>query len=192
MLFRSRDDASRRADYLRHVADEVEAARLREGEEAALNDEATRLTHAEELQNIAGGVSGALEDGDDGVVRRLGQLQRQLAALQRIDPATGRLQPLYDAAFYAVEELAREVAAYAESVEHDPERLAEVERRRDAIYRLLKKYGGTVAAVIATGREARAELDALDTAAHDLATLEATVREREARSEEHTSELQSH
>ena len=87
-------------------------------------------------------MSGALEDGDEGVVRRLGQLQRQLAALQRIDPATGRLQPLYDAAFYAVEELAREVAAYAESVEHDPERLAEVERRRDAIYRLLKKYGG--------------------------------------------------
>jgi DNA repair protein RecN (Recombination protein N) len=179
-LIRRRDDAARRADYLRHVADEVEGARLREGEEAALNDEATRLTHAEELQTIAGGIAGALEEGDEAVVRRLGQLQRQLGALQRIDPATGRLQPLYDAAFYAVEELAREVAAYAESVEHDPERLADVERRRDAIYRLLKKYGGTVAAVIATGREARAELDALDTATHDLAALEATVREREA------------
>ena len=78
-LVRRRDDAARRADYLRHVADEVEAARLREGEEAALNDEATRLTHAEELQTIAGGVAGALEEGDEGVVRRLGQLQRQLA-----------------------------------------------------------------------------------------------------------------
>jgi DNA repair protein RecN (Recombination protein N) len=179
-LIRRRDDASRRADYLRHVADQVEAARLREGEEAALNDEATRLTHAEELQNIAGGVSGALEDGDEGVVRRLGQLQRQLAALQRIDPATARLQPLYDAAFYAVEELAREVAAYAESVEHDPERLADVERRRDAIYRLLKKYGGTVAAVIATGREARAPHRAGATPAPAQATLEAAAREREA------------
>jgi DNA repair protein RecN (Recombination protein N) len=162
------------------VADEVEAARLRESEEAALNEEATRLTHAEELQALTAEINAVLDEGDDATTRRLGQLQRQLTALQRIDPATARLQPLFDAAFYAAEELAREVAAYTESVEHDPARLADVEQRRDVIYRLLKKYGGTVGAVIETGRAARAELDALDTAAHDLSALEVALRERES------------
>lgn len=178
-LIRRRDDATRRADYLRHVADEIEGARLREGEEAALNEEATRLTHAEELQSLTAEINEVLDGGDESVARRVGHLQRQLSALQRIDPATAKLQPLFDAAFYAIEELAREVAAYAGSVEHDPSRLAGVEQRRDVIYRLLKKYGGTVGAVLETGRAARAELEALDTAAHDLAALEQAVRDRD-------------
>ena len=178
-LIRRRDDATRRADYLRHVADEIEGARLREGEEAALNEEATRLTHAEELQSLTAEINEVLDGGDESVARRVGHLQRQLTALQRIDPATAKLQPLFDAAFYAIEELAREVAAYAGSVEHDPSRLAGVEQRRDVIYRLLKKYGGTVGAVLETGRAARAELEALDTAAHDLAALQQSVWDRD-------------
>lgn len=179
-LIKRRDDATKRADYLRHVADEIEGARLREGEEAALNEEATRLTHAEELQTLTSEISDVLDGTDEAVGRRLGQLQRQLTALQRIDPATTKLQPLFDAAFYPVEELAREVSAYADSVEHDPARLADVEQRRDVIYRLLKKYGGAVAAVLDTGRAARSELDALDTAANDLAALEKAVVARTA------------
>lgn len=176
-----RDDALTRADYLRHVADEVEGARLQEGEESTLASDAARLTHAEELRQLAAELSSALDGGDDGVVSRLGQLQRALGAMQRIDASSERLQGLYDAAFYAVEELAREVSAYGESVEHDPARLAEVEHRRDLIYRVLRKYGGTVAAANATGRDARAELEGLETAAHDIGALERDVREMESR-----------
>jgi len=179
-LLRRRDDAAKRADYLRHVADEIEAARLREGEDASLNEDLTRLTHAEELRSLTAEVNDVLDAGDESLARRLGHLQRQLTALQRIDPATAQLQTLFDAAFYAVEELTREVAAYAGSVEHDPARLADIEQRRDVIYRLLKKYGGTIAAVVESGKTARAELDALDTAAHDLAALEEAVRDRES------------
>lgn len=171
-----RDDARKRADYLRHVADEVEAARLREGEEGELASEAARLTHAEELTALTGEIVATLEDGDSPVGPQLGHLQKALTALQRIDPATERLQALFDAAFYAVDELAREVTAYAGTIEHDPARLATVEQRRDQVYRLVKKHGGTVAAAVETGRAARAELDALDTAAHDLAALEAAVQ----------------
>lgn len=175
-----RDDAAKRADYLRHVAEEVERARLKDGEEEALASEAGRLTHAEELTTLVGELAAALDGGDDAVAPRLGQLQRTLGALQRIDPSTERLQALFDAAFYAVEELAREVAAYGETVEHDPVRLAEVEQRRDLIYRLLRKHGGTVASALVAGREARVEVDALDTAAHDIGTLEQAVRDADA------------
>lgn len=172
-----RDDAARRADYLRHVADEVAAARLKEGEEEELASEAARLTHAEELRTLAAGLAEALTGDDAAAGPVLGRQQRALAAMTRLDPGAGRLQELLDAAYYAVDELAREVGAYADGISHDPERLADVERRRDVIHRIVRKHGGTVASALEAGRAARAELDALDTAAHDVAELERAVAE---------------
>ncbi len=170
-----RDEAQQRADYLQHVAKEIGEAKLVAGEDAKLDDESRRLTHGEELRALAGEINDALDGGDEAVVRRVGHLQRALSALQKIDPSTERLQALYDAAYYALEELARETDAYAASVENDPARLEVVERRRDLIFRLVKKYGGSIAAAIETGRSARAELDLLDTAALDLRGLDGRV-----------------
>jgi DNA repair protein RecN (Recombination protein N) len=170
-----REEAHQRADYLQHVAKEIGDAKLADGEDSKLNDESRRLTHGEELRSLAGEVNDALDGSDESVVRRVGHLQRALSALQKIDPSTERLQSLYDAAYYALEELARETDAYAASVENDPARLEVVERRRDLIFRLVKKYGGTIEAAIETGRAARAELDLLDTATLDLRALDERV-----------------
>ncbi len=178
-LVSRRDAAAQRADWLQHVAKEIGDAALREGEGERLDDEARRLTHAEELQTLIGELTTVLDQGDGSAMSALGHLQRPLAALQRIDPSTARLQELYDAAWYALEELERAARAYADDVEHDPARLDEVERRRDLIFRLMKKYGGSLEAVVRTGREARAELDLIDTAALDLRTLETAVHDAE-------------
>ncbi len=179
-LVARRDAAQKRADYLAHVAHEITEAKLVEGEEQKLDDEARRLSHAEELRALAGEVIGSLEGEDGAVLGTLGALHKPLAALQRIDPTVARLQELYDAAFYALEELSREVQAYAETVEHDPARLAEVERRRDLVFRLVKKYGGSISAAQETGREARAELSLLDSAALDLRELDESVATADA------------
>lgn len=166
-----RDEARKRADYLGHVAKEITDAQLGEGEDARLEEEGHRLAHAEELRALAGQIGATLEGGDEAVLRRVGHLQRALAALQKIDPSTARLQEPFDAAYYALEALGRETEAYLAGVEHDPRRLEDVERRRDLIYRLTRKYGGAIAAVIETGRAAREELDLLETAALDLRSL---------------------
>ena len=55
--------ADRQADYLRHVAREIEEARLLPGEDVALDDEARRLEHAEELRSLATTAAAAI-DGD--------------------------------------------------------------------------------------------------------------------------------
>ena len=178
-LVARRDDARKRADYLQHVAKEIADARLAEGEELKLEDEVRRLAHAEELRTLAGEIGAVLDGGDEAVLRRVGHLQRTLASLQKIDPTTARLQELYDAAYYALEELSHEADAYREGIEHDPKRLEEVERRRDLIFRLVKKYGPAIAGVLETGRSARAELDLLDTASLDLRSLEERARSAE-------------
>ncbi len=175
-LQQRRDEASKRADWLSHVAKEIGEAQLKEGEDERLDEEARRLTHAEELQQLVGELTSTLES-DAEAMRALGHLQKPLAALQKIDPSTARLQELYDNAWYALEELSREAQAYADTVEHDPARLAEVDARRDLLFRLMKKYGGSIEAVMRTGKDARAELDLLDTAGLDLRGLEQRVQE---------------
>ncbi len=167
-----RVEAERRADYLRHVVEEIDAARLVAGEDARLEEEVRRLTHADELRQLAGGAAAALDGDDEAVLRRLGALQRALASLRRIDPALDRLQELYDSAYYNIEELARALEEYEEGIELDPDRLVDVTRRRDLVLRLMKKHGASLDDVIETGRRARAELDLVDSAAFDLARLE--------------------
>lgn len=174
-----RVEAERRSDYLRHVAREIEDARLSPGEETRLEDEARVLENADELRTLATGLSDLLSGEEASVLTQLGGAQRPLTAIQRIDPSTARLQELFDAGFYALQELSRCVEHYAAAVDLDPARLGEVRQRRDRLFGLLKKYGPALENVIETGRSARAELDLIDTAQFDLANL--TARETDAR-----------
>src|SRR5437660_119856 len=81
-LAKRRADAERRADYLRHVVQEIGEAKLTEGEDARLEAEANRLENAEELRGLASGIAGALDGEDETVLRKLGEIARHLAALQ--------------------------------------------------------------------------------------------------------------
>jgi DNA repair protein RecN (Recombination protein N) len=175
-LRRRRADAEKRADYLRHVVQEIEGARLVDGEDVRLEEEARRLENAEELRELAGGIIECLEGEDESALQRLGAVERLLATIQRVDPSLARLQETYDAAYYNLEALARELTDYQSSVELDPVRLEEVRRRRDLLYRLTKKYGPTLAEVVEAGRSARSELDLVDSADLDLRTLEERER----------------
>ncbi|MGZ8470006.1 MAG: DNA repair protein RecN [Gemmatirosa sp.] len=178
-----RAEAERRADYLGHVVREIDDARLQPGEDERLEEEARRLEHADELRTLAGGAAGLLESAEEGVLHQLAQLHRTLANLERIDPALARLGELYDNGFYALEELSRELVEYERGVELDPERLADVQRRRDLIFRLCKKYGPSLEQVIEVGRQSREELDLVDSAGIDLKALE--TREQQARERLH-------
>ena len=173
-----RAEAQRRADYLRHVAREIEEARLVDGEDARLEEEARRLENADQIRESATELSTALEDEERGVLTSLSHASRLLQHLQKLDPSLSRLQESFDAGYYAVESLARELADYSASVDLDPSRLDEVRRRRDVLFRLMKKYGPTIADALAAGRDAKRELDLLDTAGLDLRALQA--RETEA------------
>ena len=174
-----RAEAEKRADYLRHVAKEIEEARVSPGEDSKLEDEARVLENADELRTLAASLSDLLSGDEESVLTQLGAAQRPLTAIERIDSSAKRMQELFDAGFYALQELARGVEDYAGSVDLDPERLEEVRERRDKLFGLLKKYGPALENVVETGRSARSELDLIDTAQFDLANL--TTRETETR-----------
>ncbi len=168
-----RDEVRRRADYLRHVVAEIDGARLRPGEDAALEVEARRLSQAGALAELAQRIADALEGEDGDALRAVAQADRALSALEKSDPDTGAWREMLDAAYANLSELARLASTYAAEVEEDPARLAEVERRRDQLFRLCGKYGAGIEAVLATRNQSAAELDLLDTADLDLRALAA-------------------
>jgi DNA repair protein RecN (Recombination protein N) len=182
-LTKRRSDAERRADYLRHVVREIDDAKVVDEEDVRLEEEARRLEHAEELRSLARGIVSVIDGEEETVLEKLGGVARSLSSIQRIDPSLARLQESYDTAYYALEALARELEEYEESVDLDPARLDDVRRRRDLLFRLTKKYGGSLSEVMRTAAEARAELELVDSAGLDLRHLEA--RERDARARLH-------
>ncbi len=178
-LVARRDEVRRRADYLRHVVEEVDRARLRPGEDAALELEARRLGQAGALTEQARRIVEDL-DGDEGALRAVAAADRALGILEKGDPSVTAWRELLDGAFANLGELARLAGEYAESIQEDPARLAEVERRRDVIFRLTQKHGAGIEAVLETRRQAGEELDLLDTADTDLRALAARRAAAEA------------
>ncbi|MGZ8804169.1 MAG: DNA repair protein RecN, partial [Microbacterium sp.] len=175
-----RDEAQRRADWLRHVVVEIDAVAPRVDEEAGLDREATRLGQATTLAEHARAIADAL-DGEEGSARTaIGRAERALNALERGDPDAGSWRELLDGAYAQLDELSRVASEYADSLEEDPDRLAQLERRRDLLFALRRKHGETIADVLATRNAAAAELDLIDTADLDLRTLAARIAAAEA------------
>ena len=157
-------ELAQRADFLRFQLDEIHGARVEPGEDEALEVEAKRHEHAEELIQGAGEVHDVLYGGEESVVDRLADLERRLQQLARLDAQLAPFVESLTEARVILSELGRDLGAYAASVDHDPARLAEVRARLDLIYRLKRKYGPELTDVLATAERVRAELDELDDA----------------------------
>ncbi len=172
-LVQRRDEVRRRADWLRHVVDEIDKARLKPGEDDELDTEARRLNNAGILAEQAQKFQGLVDGDDSGALAALGRADRVLGGLERVDPSLAAWRELLDAAIAPLQELARLADEYATGLEDDPARLREVEHRRDVLYRLKQKHGASLEAVLAARQEAAAELELLDTADLDLRQLAA-------------------
>jgi DNA repair protein RecN (Recombination protein N) len=194
-LQRDERELARRADLLKFQVDEIEKADLAPGEDEELAQERTRLMNAERLGSLADGIYSLLiagnEDADEYAGRAngrsgrgappaaskpvrdaLGEAAGLLSELIRYDGTLagqeGALQTLLD----GVEELGREVRHYRERVEHDPERLMEVEERISLLHELKRKYAPTIEEIIEFGRQAAAELDTLTHSEERIAELQ--------------------
>jgi len=175
-LRRDQRELARRLDLLNFQAEEIDSAALEPGEDTALDGERRRLANAEQLIRLTEGARGLLSEGDDQQASALDLLSEaagKLARLAAIDPDT---QPILDAAEALTDQLndlARGLDAYAEEVEFNPERLAEVDERLNLIFNLKRKYGDSIEEVLAFGARIQAELDALGNAEVRTSELEA-------------------
>ena len=170
-----------RADFIRFQLGEIEGAALEEGEDAALETEATRLEHADELARNARGAYDELYAGDAAVTVRIRAVQAALRNIIRLDGSLAEVSELLEQSYHAAGEAGRFLGDYATSLEHDPRRLEKVRARRDRIFRLKRKYGPALDDVIETGRRLKGQLEEIETSSFDIAALEERIEETEAR-----------
>lgn len=172
-LGRAEAERSSRSDYLRAQVAELESAALEPGEEEELEARARLLAHGEERMRLAGEVFEALEGADRSLVSTLATLGRRLERLVELDPSAANLAERLTATRHELGDVARELAAYVESVDHDPARLAAAEERRELLFRLRRKHGAaTVAELVERAVAMGAELAGLERSTRRESELE--------------------
>lgn len=174
-LRQSEQEAARQIDMLNYQIQEIEAAHLRDGEEAELREERNRLANAEELASQTQTALLALDEGtpeSPATTDLFGQVVSALNSLARLDPALAEQAELGQSLFDSLSELSRNLRAYLDEIEFNPRRLDQVEERLALIHSLKRKYGDSVPAVIAFSRKARTQLDAIAHAGERIAELE--------------------
>ncbi|WKZ46041.1 MAG: DNA repair protein RecN [Anaerolineales bacterium] len=174
-LRKAQADADRRVEFLTYQAEEIEAARLKAGEDDELRKERDRLANAESLAQNAQEALAVLEEGSPetpAATDLVGQAAQALHALAKIDSAQSELANQAEVLLDTMSNVIGELRDYLEEIEFNPKRLDEVEERLDLIHSLTRKYGGSIPAVIASGENARKQLETITGAADRINELE--------------------
>ena len=169
-------DADRRVEMLTFQAEEIEAAKLKHGEDEELKKERDRLANAESLAQYAQQALEVLDEGSQESAAAsdlVGQAARALAGLAKIDKAQEELANEAATLEDTLADLVRSLRNYLEEIEFNPKRLDEVEERLNLIHNLTRKYGGSIPSVIARGMEARKQLENISNASERIGALEA-------------------
>ena len=184
ILIGDESQREQRMDMLLFQKEEIEAAELQEGEEDALLEQKKRLSSMERLIRLTGESVTLLYDGDDRAPSACDQLGDVLAKLQEAAEYDAALSPLADAladGYAAVEDCARELKREAEEQEADPEELERIEERLQLFYKLKRKYGGSIEAVLEFYEKAVQELEFLSNSSEKAAELSAKKAAEEKR-----------
>ncbi len=184
ILIGDESQREQRMDMLLFQKEEIEAAELQEGEEDALLEQKKRLSSMERLIRLTGESVTLLYDGDDRAPSACDQMGDALAKLREAAEYDAALSPLADAladGYAAVEDCARELKREAEKQEADPEELERIEERLQLFYKLKRKYGGSIEAVLEFYEKAVQELEFLSNSSEKAAELSAKKAAEEKR-----------
>ncbi len=141
-------------DLLRHQVTEIKSANLVACEEEEIERHYKLASSSKRLIELASAIANKLSEADDSVFSQLAETQRLLRELEKIDSSIAQFSSAHAAAVVELSEIARALSAYAEKLDLDPEQLAALEQRVSLFETLKRKYGGSIAEVIAFGERA--------------------------------------
>jgi DNA repair protein RecN (Recombination protein N) len=167
-------------DLLRFQVNEIFNARLQPGEDEGVEEKFQRASNAAKLLQLCQSALDLLDGNDHSLLTQAGAVGRTLQELQRVDAGAGALAELHGQAASALRELQSELSRYAEKVDVDPAQLQLLEERLDLLHSLKRKYGATLAEVIAFGDNAKRRLAQLESRDGELARLNGELQKLDA------------
>lgn len=142
-LKKVKDEAAKsRADeeYIRFQLEELDEAKLVDGEEEQLNQEIETLTHAEDIKGALFRIDQSFSSDDRGVVSELKECLNTLISIRGMYQPAVELSDRMDSLYIELKEIAREIGKQVDDVEFNPARLEELNQRLDEIIILQRKH----------------------------------------------------
>lgn len=178
-LQKSAAERERERNLLEFAIEEIEAAKLRPGEEEELESEKNRLESAEELKVLAEQAYELFHGEEFSVLRGFNKIRSQIQSIAQLDSSQDSLSERVAASYFELEDMSLELAQFKDRVIYDPEKLDSINERLDLLYRLKKKYGASVAEVLKHAETAQQQLDGLIANDDDSNRLIAEIRNKE-------------
>src|ERR1700722_11123872 len=152
----------READLWSFQKNEIESAAIKEKEDEALEEERGVLANAEKLLAAAMSAHERLYERDRRAEPALRAALKNLEELERYDPQFAEPVQQVKSARALVDDVSVTVRDYASRIQASPDRLVELEDRLEALNRLKRKYGPTLAQVLAHGQDVAARLSEVE------------------------------
>ncbi len=164
-------------DLLRHQVNEIALANLSAEEEAQIESRYRLARNSRRLIEIASAVATKLSEADDAILSQLGETQKLLRELEKLDPsmATAAKANIHETAVVELSEIARDLGRYAENLDLDPEQLTALEQRVSLFESLKRKYGATIPEVIAFGERAAERMRKIEGRDEELQRLTSEI-----------------
>jgi DNA repair protein RecN (Recombination protein N) len=170
-LLKGEQDRLRMVDLWSYQRKEIEQAHLEAGEDETLETEKRVLGNAEKLYAAAMGAFEQLYEGGASAEAALRAAVRNVEELARYDGRFTEAAEQLESARAMLGDVSASLRDYAEGINASPERLAEIEDRLALLDRLKRKYGKSVAEVIAFGQEVGRKLGEVEDRDEILKTL---------------------
>ena len=152
-------EGARQEDLYRFQLAEIDDVRLKDGEEDELRAERSRLQHAERIVAGLQETVGLLYEEPQSATTRLSRAAALLRELSRYEPdAAASIEAIEGAQAY-LEDVVGRARALRDRAVFDPDRLEQIDARLDTIVKLKRKYGDSVAAILAHRQEVATALD---------------------------------
>lgn len=158
-------ERERKMDLLKFQIDEINKAKLRNGEEDELNKQKTLLANSEKISEALSMAYGLLTSGESGkrpASDSINEALSQLGSVSRLEDEFGELHKRLQDIIYQLEDLSSDIRKSLDNIEYDPVLLEEIEERLDLLYRLKRKYGSSVEEVQQFCAAAQEQLDEIE------------------------------
>lgn len=178
------------ADFLRFQFDELNNARLTDGEQEELEQKSDTMTHSEEIKAALYKADNALQADGTGIVSSLRTAISALRDIERVYPDTVELTERLDSTYIELKDVAQDISGRLEEVDFDPTELDAINSRLDKIYDLEKKYHAeSVAQLIAQRDELEQKLGYIENSDEALSALQQRLAALQAECQKSADEL---
>lgn len=140
-------EMAQRLDLLQYQINEIEEAKIRQDEDAELQEERRKLMNFEKLYE-AGHYAYEALNGEEKALDWLRKALGELESITSLDTELDEVTKMINEGFYIIEEQVHLLRDHVELMEFDPNRLDSIEKRLDELNHLKHKYGKTIEDVL--------------------------------------------